>query len=370
MRAVLAGLALAFAVAGCAELGVVTDGSSVSYGKPSRGYLIDGVKLPDRGDGFTTREMWSKRGNRYGTDELVGLIKGVAKRMRTKLKVRDVRLVVADLSGNGGGAATLFHRSHQTGRDVDILYYTRDALGKPLEPQAMVEFTRTLAAKDESGVTVDIARTWLLVKELLTADEAMVQYIFMYQPIAQALIEHAQLKKEDPVIIARAIKACRQPGDSAPHNDHMHVRIYCPPEDRHFGCVDIGPLELLAEREADKQRTLEMIAAALPQQADEAPPAVVTATQVWAAGSTPAAIASTNGTLGSTTEATMPSAAIAATPPATAPAQPPLPTPAIGPAPAAPPALNPATATPPPAAASFGSLLRARADRIDLRGWR
>ncbi len=293
----------------------MTDGSSVSYGKPSRGYLIDGVKLPDRGDGFTTREMWSERGNRYGTNELVALLKGVSKRMRKQ--VRDARLVIADLSGKGGGAATKFHRSHQTGRDVDILYYMRDANGRAHEPQAMIHVDKTLVAKDGSGLRIDVPRTWKLVRELLTAQEAYVQYIFMYQPIAHKLIEHAQSIGEDPALIARAAKACRQPGDSAPHNDHIHVRIYCPPEDRQFGCVDIGPLDLLAEREAENQKMLATIASALPRSESELPPGVESAADVW----TSTAI---------TTEPAQSSSL----------------------------------------SASFSSLLRARADRIDLRGWR
>jgi penicillin-insensitive murein DD-endopeptidase len=332
VRAVVAVLALA-SIAGCAELGIVTDGTSVSYGRPSRGYLIDGVRLPNRGEGFTTREVWQLRGNRFGTDELVDLLQGVARRMRSKFK--DTRLVIADLSSNGGGAAKKFHASHQTGRDVDILYYMRDADGKPFEADAMRVFDRTLTAKDGSGMTVDVPRTWMLVKELLTADEANVQYIFMYQPIAQKVIEHAQSINEDPVVISRAIRACRQPGDSAPHNDHMHVRVYCAAEDRPFGCVDIGPLELLAEREAEKQKTLQLVANALPR-AEEAPPAVVTAAQVWSGEvpappavvhmppAAPAAMASSNGAMGSTNTTS----------------------------------------------ASFSSLLRARADRVDLRGWR
>jgi penicillin-insensitive murein endopeptidase len=331
-------LALASIVgsAGCAELGVITDGSSVSYGKPSRGYLIDGVKLPDKGEGYTTREVWAQRGNRFGTDELVDMLKAVAHRMHAK--IADVRLVIADLSSNGGGAAHLFHRSHQSGRDADLLYYMRDAQGQPFEADAMRVFGRNLVAKDGSGIRVDVPRTWQLVKELLTADEAVVQYIFMYQPIAERVIDYAQQNHEDPVIIARAIKACRQPGDSAPHNDHMHVRIYCPDTDRQFGCEDIGPLDLLAEREAEKQKTLQMIADALPH-ADEAPPAVVTAADVWSGNATPNPPALT-------------------VPPA-------VPNGLAGMA-----ASSGAMSSTNAPSASFSSLLRARADRIDLRGWR
>jgi penicillin-insensitive murein endopeptidase len=101
------------------------------------------------------------------------------------------------------------------------------------------------------------------VRELLTAPEAPVQWVFMYQPIANALVEHAEKLGEPELLVERARRACKQPGDSAPHNDHMHVRVYCSLADRAYGCVDIGPMELLAEREADFAMQQSAIAASI-----------------------------------------------------------------------------------------------------------
>ena len=252
-------VALLALAGGCAELGVVSDGSSISVGKPSGGYLVEGVRLPDRGVGFVTRDVWRARDNRYGTDELIDLITAVAHRMHAQ--VRDVKLVVADLSGKGGGERIAFHRSHQSGRDVDLLYYMRDASGQAFEPDAMHVFNRFARAADGSGIAIDVPRTWTLVKELITAPEAAVQWIFMYEPIARRLIEHAEKIGEPPALIARARKACRQPGDSARHDDHMHVRVYCSAADRAYGCVDIGPTELLAEREAEPSPMTALVSA-------------------------------------------------------------------------------------------------------------
>ena len=235
---------------GCAELGVVSDNTSISVGKPSHGYLIDGVRLPDHGEGYITRDVWLQRDNRYGTDELIDLVTGVARRMATR--IHDVKLVVADLSGRGGGGGAEFHRSHQSGRDVDLLYYMRDATGAPFEPDAMHKFDWRGRATDGTGLTIDVPRTWQLVKEIVSAPEAPVQYIFMYEPIAQLLIDHAKQIGEPEAVIVRARRILRQPGDSARHDDHMHVRIYCSDGDRVYGCTDIGPMEMLAEYQAQR----------------------------------------------------------------------------------------------------------------------
>ncbi len=229
-------------LAGCAELSL-GDGTSVSVGKPSGGYLLDGAKLPDHGVGFFTRPIWRERNNRYGTDELIALIVGVAGRQARR--VPDARLVVADLSGKGGGGGEAFHRSHQSGRDADLLYFERDGKGKPFEPDAMRIFDGRLTARDGSGITIDVPRTWMLVRDLLTAPEANVQWIFCYQPIANTLIDYGVTQNEPPELIARARLALKQPSDSARHDDHLHVRVYCTPADRDQGCLDFGPRDMM-----------------------------------------------------------------------------------------------------------------------------
>jgi penicillin-insensitive murein endopeptidase len=290
---------------------VVSDGTSISVGKPSRGYLLDGVRLPDRGEGFITRAVWQTRNNRFGTDELVDLLTAVARRMQPQAP--GVSLVVADLSGRGGGERIAFHRSHQSGRDVDLLYYMRDAGGQPMTPDAMHVFNAAARATDRTGITVDIPRTWLLVKELVTAPEAMVQWVFMYEPIASRLIEHARELGEPDALIARARKALRQPGDSARHDDHLHVRVYCSMADQAYGCVDIGPMELLAERRSEPSPLAGLLAALNAGSPSVAPP--IDPPSVTSLAAAPVAVSSS-------------------------------------------------------VAPQLGGLLRARLDRISLRGWR
>lgn len=279
--------ALLILSSGCFELGLVTDGTSVSMGKPSNGYLVDAKRLPDSGEGFKTQAIWKARGNRYGTDELLDLITGVGRRMARQ--VSDVKLVVADLSSQGGGAAKAWHHSHQSGRDADLVYYMRGPDGKPWEADAMHVFGPDGKAKDGTGISVDIPRTWLLVKALVTAPEARVQWVFMFEPIAAKLVEHATQIGEPEALIARARMTLKQPGDSARHDDHLHVRVYCADRDKPFGCVDIGPMEIYAEREVeDAARTSELSAVIAMLAGDGARAG---AGPITASGGTPAGVA-------------------------------------------------------------------------------
>lgn len=245
--------ALVLALAGCVELGLIEDGTNVSVGKPSGGYLVAGRRLPDSGEGFTTKEVWRARGVRYGTDELVDLLVAVGRQLAQS---PGEKLVVADLSIRNGGEAKRWHRSHQSGRDVDLVYFMRDAEGRPMEADAMRVFDQNGVARDGSGITIDIPRTWELVRSLITAREAIVQWVFMYQPIANKLLEHAIAKGEPEHLIVRAQLVMKQPGDSAPHDDHIHVRVYCTERDRAYGCVDIGPMEPMFERLASNEGEL------------------------------------------------------------------------------------------------------------------
>lgn len=256
----LALAAAALLASSCVQLGVITDGTSISVGRASNGYLVDAARLPDKGEGFMTRDVWIQRDNRYGTDELVTLIEGVARRMASQ--TGGTKLVVADMSsrrGGGGRENSAFHRSHQSGRDADLLYYMRDAQGQPFEADAMHVFDWRGRARDHSGITVDVPRTWLLVKELVSAPEAPVQFIFMYEPLAQMLIDHAKQIGEPQEVIIKARLALKQPGDSARHDDHLHVRVYCSAADREYGCQDMGPMELLAMREKERSQLLDLV---------------------------------------------------------------------------------------------------------------
>ena len=237
---------------GCVGAGLLTDGSSVACGSFHGGYLRRGKRLPDKGAGYVIPELWRARGNNFATDEMVSAIQRVARRV-AKEHPGSV-LGVADLSQPGGGESKLkLHRSHQNGHDADLIWYALDDEGKPAEPtDCMPIYGSDLRARPPHptpGVTFsdftprrfDVRRNWALVRALLEDPDIEVQYLFIHNRLRSLLLEHARNRHESEELIDRAEALLKQPGDSLPHDDHLHLRIFCSPTDRALGCRDIGP---------------------------------------------------------------------------------------------------------------------------------
>lgn len=241
-------------LAACPRHGVIDDGTSISYGPSNRGKLMRPARLPTRGEGFWIPPRWAQRGLRYGTDEMVALLVHVGRSLDRVSP--GLRMGVADLSPLRGGPSA-WHHSHQTGRDVDLLFFATDADGKPVELTSMPVFDELGVATLPSGdaddprtpgdesveiLRFDAARTWLLVRALIENQVAPVQYIFIADALKQLLLDHAHASGEPEALLQEAGFLLQQPGDALPHDDHMHVRILCSASDRAHGCHDRGAL--------------------------------------------------------------------------------------------------------------------------------
>ena len=258
----MAKFALALVVAtatGCAGPGYFTDGSSVSVGSFNHGALRHGARLPARGDGFVIPHLWQVRGANYATDELVAAVEHVAARVRREYP--GAILGIGDMSIKGGGDSVL-HRSHENGRDLDLIYYAVDERGHPVAPADSMprypffDLRARAPGPQEHGVVFgpfstrffDVARNWALVRALLEDPEIEIQYLFIHARLRERLLAYAADRGEDPLLLERAEAILHQPGDSAPHDDHLHVRIFCAEDDRTFGCRDAGPVRWWKKR--------------------------------------------------------------------------------------------------------------------------
>jgi len=145
---------------------------------------------------------------------------------------------VGDLAAPNGGAIP-GHRSHRNGLDADLAFFVLDERGQPLAPSASLPFDRKgEARRDGRRVTFDVARNYTLVEALVADDQAAVQWIFVSTALASRLVAHGRTEKRPARLLERLTSVLHQPSDSAPHDDHFHVRLRCPPEAA--GCTDLG----------------------------------------------------------------------------------------------------------------------------------
>ncbi|HEY8080260.1 MAG TPA: murein endopeptidase, partial [Labilithrix sp.] len=155
------------------------------------------------------------------------------------------------------------------GRDVDLLLFLETPAGVPVESPGFIPVAADGLAFDEKKekfLRLDVEREWLLVKALVEDDKARVQWIFVSKPIEALLVEYARARGDSPEAILRAMDVMQQPAAPAlPHDDHIHVRTACTPDEIASGCEPTGPerpwiAALDAKPAPNEETTAELVA--------------------------------------------------------------------------------------------------------------
>lgn len=258
------------------------DGTSVSYGAGNHGRLLSAVRLPRAGDGYWIPPRWAARGSNFGTDEMIRFVIHLGRQMSRAYP--GSKMGVADISPQRGGRSR-WHRTHQIGKDVDLLFFAVDRRGRPVRSDSMLHFSADGEAKFRSAqgaervLYFDVERNWHLVKSVIENPIARVQYIFVFDPLKQMLLDYATAIDEPPDIVQQASYLLHQPSDSACHDDHFHVRLYCSKADRMIGCRDRGPLRWTKkDRKYRDQPRVAAMPAAVEQLLGEQLPAMLSLT--------------------------------------------------------------------------------------------
>ena len=152
-------------------------------------------------------------------------------------------LLIGDLSARYGGKIR-GHHSHRTGRDVDLLWYVTTPSGVPQNNPGFIRIgSDGFARVQETGefLRIDVERQWLLVRELMLSPHIRVQWMFCSRDVEAVLIEYARARGEPDQLVWHAESVLLQPGDSLPHDDHIHLRIACSQDESVRGCAGGGP---------------------------------------------------------------------------------------------------------------------------------
>jgi LysM repeat protein len=196
-----------------------------SVGRSHDGLLRGGVLLA-AGRGYHVRRPHRA----FGASHMVHLVRRTLAAVRQRFPRHHV-LAIGDLSAREGGKIPE-HRSHQSGRDIDIgLYYRRQPRRYPQE------FVRA------TPQNLDPAATWALLEGFAaTYDrDGGVERIFLGYETQELLHRWAEANGVRQDTLRRLLQYPR--GRDTPvglvrdfpgHNDHMHVRFKCPAADH--GC--------------------------------------------------------------------------------------------------------------------------------------
>ncbi|MBM4370466.1 MAG: penicillin-insensitive murein endopeptidase [Deltaproteobacteria bacterium] len=186
---------------------------SKSVGSPSSGRLVDGEKMPE-GPGYS----YGTRPNVYGTNETIThLIECIGKYRRKYPDGPDI--VMGNLSRPAGGHLDP-HRSHESGRDVDLGYIHKAKL------QPVTSMINTNASN------LDSRKTWFLMQCFLDTGDLDVIYVDL--PIQEALVKYLKEAKYKQRFIDKVFQWPRTTRGEAViqeyegHHHHMHVRFKCP----------------------------------------------------------------------------------------------------------------------------------------------
>lgn len=174
------------------------DRGGLSVGRPNGGSLVNGVRLPDT----DLYSLW-KPEQCYGSTHAVEVVLAATGAFR-EATGWDGTLTIGSMSREGGGHFAP-HKSHRSGRDVDIRLPRLDGSG-------------THPAHDE----VDWHATWALITAFVqTGDTEVIFLSRRLHPLLRRAAQDMGATKEELAWIGTMVV------HSKGHHAHIHVRIGC-----------------------------------------------------------------------------------------------------------------------------------------------
>jgi penicillin-insensitive murein endopeptidase len=187
-------------------------GAPRAIGDYSAGCVDGALALPLDGKGFHV--VHPERRRFFGHPELVDFLKTLGANARAK---GYGGILIADMGQPRGGPAPSGHSSHQSGLDVDIWYWSKDAMTDKAFPAATRKELKPVTVVTGKALNEQWSKETQEVLRMAASD-ARVTRIFVHPVIKRALCETVE---GDRAWLGRL-----RPWYG--HDDHYHVRLACP----------------------------------------------------------------------------------------------------------------------------------------------
>jgi murein endopeptidase len=181
----------------------------LSLGAPNAGALVNGVQMP-KSDKWIVQDPSCAWGTQETVDGIARSIEKVAQEHPGA-----PALAIGHISSRKGGHLSP-HKSHQSGRDVDLGYY---------HAPPKTSFVRA------TGQNLDLARTFALVKAIVT--ETDVDLVLIDTAVQRLLVQHGLRSGEDEAWLDQIFQVRgKHPRPivrhARGHGNHLHVRFVSP----------------------------------------------------------------------------------------------------------------------------------------------
>ena len=210
-----------------------------SGGDPFAGWLTEAEAFPI-GPHHRLQHHVNKSKTYYGTPALIDGLLNAAKSVAEQFPDGQV-LVVGNLSRKNGGNID-DSRSHNSGRDVDLVFFMSqlDGTSVPVRNHRYDEEgkSRRLPKK----YRFDIPRNWATIEALAKDQELGLQWVIIEPHLELLLLNHAKEQGASAEELRHYADLMTLPSYAGPHENHVHIRIQCSLEDWKDRCQPTGPV--------------------------------------------------------------------------------------------------------------------------------
>lgn len=197
---------------------------TLSVGAPNDGRLVRGKHLSTS----SAIRLWNTTGGvpAHAAPNLLRALEKAAH--KTRAAFPGTTTVITALSHDKGGPIQ-GKRSHQTGRDADVVFFLLDAKGKPATAKQLVHIGGDGRGKDDkTAYSFDDARNWALVEALANDSDKAVTHIFVNAKVRQKMIAYSQTAQTPAEKRDAVLHILFAGGGEEPLDAMFHLRVACP----------------------------------------------------------------------------------------------------------------------------------------------